>query len=583
MSNRLSVPSPTSALIIVAACLLLVAVLPGAATADPPATPRHDLNETTFNSLWSLDQEGEISDAETASEVLRNSTDVSFDTPPEAPEEWNRKEIDRFPGGDSTDTSVHPDGANLQDGNWIKDAYVSVFAVQPSTVLHRGGDEPTHYTGSEGTVTGTADYRVTLPDGSSSQERRVDWSIHDHSVTEADVMIGGRIGNTFGRQQLSDANPGNVIRGEYTGAEEGMTELGLRATIEVTLEKHVETRSCHTDDDGDTDCSDWSSDYSYPSETVTVDDYEDTSYYSTQTSVYHTYNPVEEEMRLVVGGGRPYNGITLPGGDRALGVWSYYTARDTAWDTLDKSTASGEQTIHSPIHPVTTHAYPSQAGIRTAGPRGSLEPAQIDIYYQSGESQPAPDLPANVNVPVASDSYNLSRQIAVSSTTNQPSEVEVEGIVRGTTSDLKASDPFYTEIPTVEPEIETETTRIDDGIQLDVSLTAPDGTPISTDQTNDYLSVRGRDFETGSDGTATLTLSQSDFPAYVSYTPTYFWDRADVAYAATSTRVNSQTTIPSLMEPTFKIIFWFLILLSPFYVSDKAYGTNFWPPWRGIW
>jgi hypothetical protein len=554
----------------------------------PPSEPRNGLNESAFHALWSLEPEGSVESPETVAEERRNQTDSTFVTPPETPAIWNRNEIERFKGGDDTDTSIYPPDATLSDGQWIKDGYVSVFAVQPSTVLHRATDQTTHYVGAEGELLATSDYRIEVPDGSSSQERRVSWSIDSHEVETARIMIGGNIDNSFGRQRLDDATPGHTIHGNFTGAERGMTELGVEAEITVTLEKHVETRSCSTDDDGDTTCSDWSSSYSYPSESVVVDDYVDATYYTVQSNNYYTYNPIDQEFKIVTGTGTPFNSIRLPEGDRALGVWNYYTARDTTWDALTVSDRGDTSQFGTTILPVQVHAYPSRSGIGTIGAHHTnttIDPGEATIYYRSGGSYIAPTLPDTVSVDVPNGTYNTSSEIAVSHPVNDPDAVEIEGIVRGTDADLSPGDTFYREIPTKEPTIDVETTALEESpnVRLDISLREPDGTPIQTDLTDDSLTVAGETVETDANGEASITLPQGQLPTQVYYQPTYFWDRGETAYTAASTRVGSTLSLSFFVSPIVRIIGLLVFFWTPFWLLDRAFAGDYWPPWRGIW
>ena len=573
--------------VLVGIALFCMVVIGPAAATVPPTEPRNGLNESAFHALWSLEPTGTIDNPDTTALERRNQTDSTFVTPPTTPERWNRNEIDRFAGFTDTDQSIHPPNVTLADSQWIKDAYVSVFAVQPSTILHRTGDQTTHYVGSDGELLGTADYRIAVPNGSSSQERRVSWSMDSHRVSDARVMIGGNINGRFGRQQLSDADAGHVINGEFTGTQRGMTELGLEAEISVTLQKHVETRSCSTDDDGHTTCSPWSSSYSYPSETVTVDDYLDATYYTVQSDTYYTYNPIDRELKVVTGGGNPYSHIRLPGGDKAFGVWSYYAARDRTWDTLNASKASGSSQTDATVLPVEVHAFPSRSGVGTIGAdhtAAAIDPGEANIYYRSGDNYTPPTLPDTVDVSLPPNTYNTSRQIAVSHPTNDPSAVEIKGIVRGTNADLSPDDPFYTEIPTKEPTIDVETTPLEDSphVRLDIGLTGPEGTPIRTDLTEDRLTVAGETVETNANGEASITLTQGQLPTQVYYQPTYFWDRGDTAHTVASTRVGSTLSLSFFVSPIVRILGILVFFWTPFYLLDRAFAGDYWPPWRGI-
>jgi hypothetical protein len=208
------------------------------------------------------------------------------------------------------------------------------------------------------------------------------------------------------------------------------------------------------------------------------------------------------------------------------------------------------------------------------------------IYYTSGDQYSSPDLPDNVSVSVPDEGYNISRQLAVKHPINDPSAVEIRGIVRGTDSDPSPGDTFYTNIPTKKPKLSVETTTNDKSsfVNLNISLTSPTGEPITTALTKDEIQVAGKTVETDADGEATVTLRRSQLPVLVWYEPTYFWDRGEIAYAETHTRVSSQPTVAltSMVQAIVKLISILIFFWSPFYILDKAYSGDYWPPWRGI-
>ena len=182
------------------------------------------------------------------------------------------------------------------------------------------------------------------------------------------------------------------------------------------------------------------------------------------------------------------------------------------------------------------------------------------------------------------ETYNTSRQLAVSHPVNTPSAVDIGGIVRGVDADLSPDDIFFTEIPTREPTITVSTTQLEESphTRLAISLTDPNGSPIRTDLTEDSLRVAGETVETNADGEATVTLPEGQLPTQVIYQPTQFWNRGDVAYTAASTRVGSGVSLSLLISPIVRIIGILVFFWTPFYLLDRAFSGNYWPPWRGI-
>src|SRR6056297_1887564 len=110
--------------------------------------PDHGVNESTYPRLWSDDadngslsmddfDEGTVPSRAEFVRRLARSTDIPFDRPPAVVEQWNDGDLADFEPGDDNH-AVHPAGASLDDGRFIRDAGVNIFAVQPSTISHEG-------------------------------------------------------------------------------------------------------------------------------------------------------------------------------------------------------------------------------------------------------------------------------------------------------------------------------------------------------------------------------------------------------------------------------------------------------------
>jgi len=109
-------------------------------------------------------------------------TDISFEDPPVAAEQWNRGDHREFPESDHT-VSIRPSETTVTDGVVIRDAYAALFAVQPSTRLWRSDRSQPLYVGSSGQVLGTVDYRVQLPADDANANRRVEWQLLSTTVS----------------------------------------------------------------------------------------------------------------------------------------------------------------------------------------------------------------------------------------------------------------------------------------------------------------------------------------------------------------------------------------------------------------
>src|SRR6056297_1114442 len=152
MSVRHAIPAVLALLLVSSSTIGIAGSVQTATPANsdsaiPDDGPDYGVNNSTFQRLWSEDiDNGNLSaddfgdaNVTSRSEFIRRlaqSTDIPFTRPPQAAGDWNRGDFDDYTPGNQR-SSVHPIGASLTDGVYIKDAYVSIFAIQPSTILHR--------------------------------------------------------------------------------------------------------------------------------------------------------------------------------------------------------------------------------------------------------------------------------------------------------------------------------------------------------------------------------------------------------------------------------------------------------------
>jgi len=121
---------------------------------------------------------------------VANGTDITFKRPPATAATWTRNDFEDLDAG-GAETSVHPSHADLEDGIFIEDAHATIFAVQPSTRGHLESGETPLYIAPNGTMRGFVDYRVRVPNGSSSGNTTIDWSITEHEIDEVRLKKDG--------------------------------------------------------------------------------------------------------------------------------------------------------------------------------------------------------------------------------------------------------------------------------------------------------------------------------------------------------------------------------------------------------
>jgi hypothetical protein len=230
----------------------------------PPA-PDHGIQRPTFDRLWA--------GAPSAPQATQTATqpptvvDHTFAEPPAAAAQWTAGEHDEVPTT-GPDTAVVPSAATPTSTAWLRDAHLTIFAVQPSTVVHGSPSQTRHYVRPNGTVRGVADYRVVPPanhtirhqpgapaPGETVLVRTVhQWALASHRLGAVGLLADGRrVATTPGSHRPAVS---------YTDLPPKTTTLTLRTTVSVTLTHTIRrqyrsaTRVCApaTEPDAAPDC-----------------------------------------------------------------------------------------------------------------------------------------------------------------------------------------------------------------------------------------------------------------------------------------------------------------------------------------
>jgi len=524
---------------IIMAALCVTSVVTGIVTAAPPrpGTEDNGLTENESATLWSRDADDYISQEEyqerygesrTAMEQLANGTDITFKRPPATAATWTRNDFEDLNAGGS-DTSIHPPHASLEDGIYIEDAHATIFAVQPSTRGHLESGETPLYIAPNGTMRGFVDYRVRVPNGSSSGNRTVEWSLTNHEVDEVRLINDG---TTIVEQEGS-----HTPALEYQIEDDWSTTLTLEAEIDVRLKKTV-----RIDRGDETDV-----DVTYQTESLNVTDSIDVEIYDLTAYPYYAEYP-NGDAGVAIFQSRPWQGYTLTenGSARVRGVWRFYTARNTNWDTLVQSSRTGSSTVESDAIPVYVHAYPSRIGPRAEPVRDG--PEIIDTW---GTDRPSPvgTLGENINIEIINQSYTTTYGLAVRAETLDREDLHVAGIVRGVNASIVAPDAgserqlrrSNLSVEVIQQNQSQATLRIE---LRDNQTGTPIGLggggrryPIGGGARNGYITIADQRVETNASGVAIVTVEQPGIytaryhpgswlghnPAYVSDTATARW------------------------------------------------------------
>lgn len=551
-------------LVLVGLAVLLV-VQTAVVGGHPPEQQRHGIDEERFPMLWSGDREdGSVRSGLTMAR-LASVTDIPFSSPPAEVEQWNRAESQLVPATGPGEVIVPP-GATVRHGRFLRDISVAVFAVQPSTIAHLSSDRTSWYVGSNGSVLGVVDYRVSVPPSTSHGNESTSWSLVDHIIKRVSLHANGKQVDQVGGERTP------VLR--FTGlddAPEQVQTLELSAEVSATVRKRTVTverqcvhidgnRVCHGIERVETSTVD---------ESVTVRRSVHVRTYELSSSARLVRFP-NGDLGVAAGHTQPWVGFSIA--ERRIRTgWLFYSTRVPAWDTLIVRDSAGSREIRSPVHPLQVHAFPSTLAGR---PRGGSSGVQSE-----GSLRPTPALPAEVHLPVAVGEYLNVEHLAVrlDGSSGDQDAVRVHGLVRGTDRTISTEDVLSIRSSEVQVAVANRTT---DGILLRIRLTGNDGRRINTAGTSGYVTVGSKRVETTTNGTATVQIATGRGAVVVRYVPEPWWE-------STRPYTGSETVVMAVPHLDLRwasqvvvipaVLFGLLILL-----MDGLFRWSLWPPWRQL-
>jgi len=396
----------------------MAAVTPSnSSDAVPDDGPAYGVNNSTFQRLWSEDVDNgnlsvdDFGDANVSSRAefahrLARSTDIPFARPPQAASAWNSGDFgDYTPGGRSE--SVHPASASLDDGVYIKDAYVSIFAVQPSTILHQTNGT-THYVAPDGQVRALSDYRVAVPQDDQNGSHRERWSIDQTRIESVNLSAGGR---------TLDTGSGHQSTLQYSNLS-GEPQLTVEANITVTL-RHV-TLDCPDWNSSISSCDgDWTRNVETPKASKTVSTAQSVVVNRLSNTTGKRVRSESNENRVgsVVHPNTEWSTINIDGDVRARSTWWFYTAGKSGWQTVVRSTATDTTRATSTVRPVQIHAFPSQQAPYVPTELTDDGKRPLAIAETWGTEQAGPSLPFTLTVTDANATHAVVRATVTENTT----------------------------------------------------------------------------------------------------------------------------------------------------------------------
>lgn len=530
---------------------LLAISLAGFVAAHPPTEPDHGLNESEFVRLWSEDTGSPVSPDDSVSRFISGASDYSYTDPPKAPEVWNRGEFGELSGLDFRDPnkSIYPADADLDSSRIgaITDASLEIFSVNPSVFTHRSPIRGARHLGEEGSILVVVDYRVPLPPEAE---------LLNHEIER--TWIEGSSNDTSGSH-----TPVLSYDLDDLGTAQGLV---VRSTISARIRAEFPNGSVRTFTD-----------------TVTVSENLILRNLFTRLQGVRGIRvnyPDGSKSIVLVGPGGAWRGAKLPGGEVRT-RWRYFTTKDDRWEELVVESQNGSRTRHSPAHPVTVHAYPSENGPRALSSTDSSLPKVLRVL---GTRFRPPDLPDGVKVNVVEDDYTEVWAVEAKYDPNASNqEFRYMGLTRGSGGEVTIDRSVDMRRTELDLEVIDETST---HVTIRVSLREKEsGRPIRLEGRAGYVELMGSErVNTSSDGTARTIIRKPNDYVRAEYVPGAWWDDGGAFMSSTATLAVGNEFVGPLGIATgaFRIFGFLLPFLAVVFMLDRMLGLDLWPPWKKI-
>ncbi|WP_247729556.1 Ig-like domain-containing protein [Halovivax limisalsi] len=536
----------------------------------PPDGPDYGVNSSDFYRLWSGDvdnrsvsegdfEDGDLPPRERGQRALTRSTDIPFATPPQAAEQWTRGDLGDYESGGSS-ASIAPPNAELTNGPYIKDAFVSIAAVQPSTILHESNSTDTvQYIAPDGEVLAVSNFRVGLPEGNESDRKREDWFVGEAQVEQVTLEADGET-------LITDEGHRSIL--EYSDLSGSVTfEVEARITAEVD----EVTGICSDWNATAERCEAWDSFERTISVEQTVSDTQsvEVNQLSNITGSRVAFDSDDDLVGAAVHPDSEWATIAVDSDVEARSSWWFYAAGTPGWQDMVTHKADGSTTSPSSFRPVQVHAFPSESEpyVPTERVNGTV-PLRIEEVW--GEERTGPELPGVIDLETA-DPYTNADSVALTSSVLEADalqEVTVTGIVRGQSETVTLGEPQTVREANLSLSFpEEDSTQAT--IRAEV-LDANSGNPVSTGT----VAIGNQSAPLDENGMATITITNPGPTVTAEYVPETWW-QAGQLYASTETTAVVPGEFPdlrSLLQLLVVTLLWFLpvglLALGLDYVTD---------------
>jgi hypothetical protein len=552
----------------------------------PVPDPGYGIENETFYALWSGDTDNtgneDVSglgvDFEENMRELASRTDIPFDAPPPAVEVWNTGEHQVFTGR-NPEQSLYPRGVEREHGQYVRDAYVELFAITPSTRVIEASDQ-TLLIPPSGRIQAIIDYRVRLPPRIATNTTRRSARLLNHEINSTQLLVNGvPVENTTRTHR-----PGF----SYTGLDDLTRQstqhvIGLSTRISALVE--VRESTCIASNSTGA-CIRWETNTSTQRESIVVSTSEEVEV-SSPIVVGERARFPDDTQGFSLEISEPWAAIETPSGV-IRSRWKFFTMRPPNWTSFTRATTRGSEHIHPPVQPLNTYAYPSTRPARSTEEWGGLTLEAI-----SGPEVQSPSLPANTAFGVPTEAYTRADHIVLHS----ESPTELEGRIRTLTAN--ESLPIHTaglpvrEIRETSLEVNVVEHTATETL-IDVTLTETrTGNPLP--RSAGTLTVEGAPVGIPRTGDARVRIPREDGVITARFEPKAWWDTTDTTdgkettgreespgFGASRDRVYAEATSLDILGVSSGLVLPVSLFLLGVFLIDRITGWRIWPPWRGL-
>lgn len=466
---------------------------------------------------------------------------------------WNDANINTFsPGG--KDKSRRPTGGSTDRGDYVDDAYVDITSMPGSAVHHTysesGNAMKTQLVNpdTDTSVNIAGDYKTDIDEDVNSDTVRVDYDLKNHRISETRILVDGE--EVSSSESESHTESFEISSSDIPSDVSTVTvEMDITAVVNV----HRERLEVYCADSFNGTCNRYSERFVTVKDgptyrTLTVTDTRSvtpTSLDSSDIEVEYLNHPDGYTIaRVNTDGG--WISFDLPGDVSVFGPYRGYSSRNTEWDTVS---TDDTQNISS-VHPSVFHIRPSKNGI-------TVPPSQAEygidftqttggvVQYQGS----VPNSLKDTQVDLQTSEYNSTREFEF-----QSQDVVFEGsddsvVFHGYTGeDVSVPAESAGEIRRTNISV-TNISRVEDRetVDIEIKLTDSGGNPVRTDDRTGSVNIAGSQVNTGPNGIATTTLSDSTDVFVVTYNPAERW-KYDTIYIGSKVNGEVPTEPISLIQ-----------------------------------